>query len=124
MTVACSGGAETSAGGQSAPEVNGAPPAATSSAPTRLNMDELFPPGEGRDLVLNNCQSCHNFAPILTLQMDAQQWDRNRNDHRERVSQVSDADVQKMYDYLKKTFNPDRPVPTLPKEMLDSWTSY
>src|SRR5262245_13930295 len=55
----------------------------------RLNMDQLFPKGEGRDLVLNNCQTCHNFVPILTLQMDAQQWDRNAADHRERVSQLS-----------------------------------
>ena len=29
-----------------------------------------------------------------------------------------------MYTYLKANFNPDRPVPTLPKELLESWTTY
>lgn len=101
-----------------------APETPADDAPIKLNMDELFPAGEGRDLVLNNCQTCHNFVPILTLQMDAQQWDRNRADHKERVNQLTDAQVQSLYDYLKKTFNPQRPVPKLPKEMLDSWTSY
>lgn len=121
---ACSDGSGTTGNAESAAGAADATPAVTSSTPTKLNMDELFPPGEGRELVLNNCQTCHNFVPILTLQMDEQQWDRNRSDHRERVSQLSDAEVQALYGYLKKTFNPEHPVPTLPRGMLDSWTSY
>lgn len=123
MTAACSGGSEKAGDVKGTPAADNPPPA-TSSTPTKLNMDELFPPGAGRELVLNNCQTCHNFVPILTLQMDTQQWDRNRTDHRERVSQLSDAEVESLYGYLKKTFTPERPVPTLPKEMLESWTSY
>ena len=90
----------------------------------KVNIDEIFPPGEGRDLVLNNCQNCHTFVPIVVLQMEEAAWTRNSLDHRERVTQVSDDDFKTLYAYLKANFHPGRPVPTLPKELLDTWTSY
>ncbi len=37
---------------------------------------------------------------------------------------MSDQDYKMVYDYLAKYFNPDRPVPVLPKELLDTWTDY
>ena len=91
---------------------------------SKVNLDEIFPPGEGRDLVLNNCQNCHTFVPIVVLQMEEAAWTRNSIDHRERVTQVSDDDFKAIYTYLKANFHPGRPVPTLPKELLDTWTSY
>ena len=91
---------------------------------SKVNLDEIFPPGDGRDLVLNNCQNCHTFVPIVVLQMEEDAWTRNSIDHRERVTQVSDDDFKTMYTYLKANFHPGRPVPKLPKELLDTWTSY
>jgi hypothetical protein len=91
---------------------------------SKVNIDEIFPPGEGRDLVLNNCQNCHTFVPIVVLQMEEAAWTRNSIDHRERVTQLSDEDFKTLYAYLKANFHPGRPVPTLPKELLDTWTSY
>ena len=44
--------------------------AAEDSGPIRLDMDKIFPPGLGRDLVLNNCQTCHVWVPIVTLRMN------------------------------------------------------
>ena len=112
--AACSGTTETDKPPQ--------PDAATVAS--KVDINAIFPPGEGRDLVLNNCQNCHTFVPIVVLQMDEDAWTRNSIDHRERVAQVSDEDFKTLYSYLKANFHPGRPVPKLPKELLDTWTSY
>ena len=98
--------------------------AAEDSGPIRLDMDKIFPPGPGRDLVFNNCQTCHVWVPIVILQMDETQWARNGSEHRDRVGLVSDEDFELMYEYLITTFTPDRPVPELPPALLEAWTSY
>jgi hypothetical protein len=87
-------------------------------------MDEIFPAGAGRDLVLNNCQNCHTFVPIVILQMDEDGWTRSSLDHRGRVTGLSDEEFNTLYTYLKANFNPNRPVPKLPQELLESWTTY
>jgi mono/diheme cytochrome c family protein len=118
--AACGGSTSTEqSGGRAMPPQ---PDAKTVAA--KVNIDEIFPPGDGRDLVLNNCQNCHTFVPIVVLQMEEAAWTRNSIDHRERVTQVSDDDFKTLYAYLKANFHPGRPVPTLPKELLDTWTSY
>jgi hypothetical protein len=89
----------------------------------KVNIDEIFPPGRGRELVLNNCTTCHTFVPIVVLQMTKEAWERNSRDHRERVTALSDADFNTLYEYLAANFNPDRPVPKLPQELLDTWTA-
>ena len=102
-------------------------PAKTASADTptaKVNIDEIFPSGRGRDLLLNNCTGCHTFVPIVVLQMTREAWERNSRDHRGRVAALSDADFKTLYDYLIANFNPNRPVPKLPRELLDTWTSY
>jgi cytochrome c5 len=91
---------------------------------TKVDIDAIFPAGEGRDLVLNNCQNCHTFVPIVVLQMDKEAWHRNSLDHRDRVTTLSDDEFKTLYDYLATNFHPGRPVPPLPKELLETWTSY
>ena len=54
--------------------------------------------------------------------MTKEAWERNSRDHRDRVKALSDDDFKILYEYLVANFNPDRPVPTLPKELLDTWT--
>ncbi len=105
----------------------GQPPVAaetTNPASTRLNIDEIFPPGEGRVLVLNNCTSCHTIVPIVVLQMTKDAWALNAREHRDRVASLTDEEIATLYAYLAANFNPDRPVPKLPKELLDTWTAY
>ena len=118
VASACSGSTDTTSGRALPPQ----PDAKTVAA--KVNIDEIFPPGAGRDLVLNNCQNCHTFVPIVVLQMEEAAWTRNSIDHRDRVTQLSDEDFKTLYAYLKANFHPGRPVPTLPKELLDTWTSY
>ena len=94
------------------------------SGSTTVDINGIFPPGPGRDLVLNTCQNCHNFVPIVILQMDKDAWRRNSLDHRERVANLPDDDFRTLYEYLAANFGPHRPVPELPRELLESWTSY
>ena len=90
----------------------------------RVDMDEIFPPGEGRELVLNNCQNCHIWVPIVVLQMNETEWARSSGEHRGRVEALGDDDFKTLYAYLSSTFTPERPVPELPPALLELWTSY
>jgi hypothetical protein len=109
LAVACKGSGSASAGG---------------SGEIKVNLEEIFPPGPGRDLVLENCQNCHTFVPIVVLQMDKDAWQRNSLDHRERVTTLTDEQFKTLYTYLTTNFGPHRPVPKLPKELLKTWTGY
>ena len=119
LTAAGCSGSTDAPGGKALPPQ---PDAKTVAA--KVNIDEIFPPGDGRDLVLNNCQNCHTFVPIVVLQMDADAWTRNSIDHRERVTTLTDDEFKTLYTYLRANFHPGRPVPNLPKALLDTWTSY
>ena len=99
-------------------------PVAASYEPVRVDLDAIFPPGPGRDLLLNNCQTCHTWVPIVILQMDQNAWRRNGLEHRDRVEALGDEEFKVLYDYLSSTFTPDRPVPTLPPGLLEAWTTY
>ena len=90
----------------------------------KVDLEHIFPPGPGRDLVLENCQNCHTFVPIVVLQMDKDAWHRSSLDHRERVTTLSDEQFKTVYSYLETHFGPDHPVPVLPKELLKTWTGY
>jgi mono/diheme cytochrome c family protein len=90
----------------------------------RVDMDAIFPPGEGRDLVLNNCQNCHTWVPIVVLQMNETEWARNSGEHRGRVEALGDDDFATLYAYVSSTFTPERPVPQLPPALLETWTNY
>jgi hypothetical protein len=123
LLAACGGGAPAGDPGQPATSTAGTGKTTAGASASKVNMEEIFPPGDGRDLVLNNCQNCHTFVPIVVLQMEEEAWTRSSLDHRQRVN-VSDEEFKTIYTYLKANFNPNRPVPTLPKELLESWTTY
>jgi len=100
------------------------PPASNAAAAdsAKVNLDEIFPKGRGRELVLNNCTACHTFVPIVTLQMTKDSWERNRGIHRERVPNLTDDEISALYSYLEANFNPNRPPAKLPQALLDTWT--
>lgn len=89
-----------------------------------VNMDAIFPEGEGREILLNNCQSCHTWVPVVVLGMNEDEWARWRQDHRARVPGIPDDRFEVLYEYLVTNFNPDTPVPDLPPALLESWTTY
>lgn len=109
--------------------IDRATPADTSAsggaaAPSKVDLGAIFPPGPGREVVLGSCQNCHTFVPIVILQMDKDAWRRNSLDHRDRVATLSDEQFNQAYTYLTQNFGPHRPVPQLPPELLQSWTTY
>src|SRR6184192_1311009 len=115
----CGGASSSQAAGTSA-----AADTAPRDGPVKVDLEAIFPQGPGRDLVLENCQNCHTFVPIVVLQMDKDAWHRNSLDHRERVTTLSDEEFKTIYEYLSTNFGPHRPVPKLPKELLKTWTGY
>ena len=82
-------------------------------------MDAIFPPGEGRDLVLWNCLGCHEFVRIVWGQRDAARWEPVKNRHRERVIGLSDEEFNTLFAYLVENFNATKPVPDLPQWFLE-----
>jgi mono/diheme cytochrome c family protein len=121
--AACGGAAPTPERADAAPSTAASTPAA-SSAPNTVDMAKLFPPGDGRDLVLSSCQNCHTFVPIVILQLDQSGWRRSSLEHRERVATLTDDQFKQVYAYLTENFGPHRPVPELPPDLLKSWTTY
>lgn len=105
------------------------PPATATSPPTtaipssdaqwKLNLDEIFPAGEGRDLVLVNCLTCHGLVRIVWGQRDAERWEPVKKRHRERVKGLSDEKFDTLFAYLVENFNATKPVPDLPKWYLE-----
>ena len=96
----------------------------TADGQMTVDMDAIFPAGEGRDILLNNCQSCHTWVPVVVLGMNEEEWARWRQEHRQRVPGLSDERFEILYDYLVTNFNPNTPVPDLPPALLESWTTY
>src|SRR5436309_135368 len=61
-------------------------PAATAATAEPQTVADIFPPGPGRDLVLNNCASCHNVACSAIGQRSKDRWESLKSGHRERVA--------------------------------------
>jgi cytochrome c5 len=115
--------ATTASGGQPA----AAKPAAAKPAvgtKTVVDMNALFPPGPGRELVLSNCTNCHSIAPIVLSRFDEGGWRNHRAQHSQRVPGLSEAEKDQVWLYLVKSFPPDRQLPELPPEMLQGETGY
>src|SRR5262245_5036263 len=99
------------AGGGAAP----APVANAAAAEPRAPAD-LFPPGEGRDLVVNNCTSCHNLACAAIGQRSSERWEALKASHREHVG---DVNLDVLFGYLKANFGADKPEPKVPPHFLE-----
>ena len=121
LLVACGEGAPVSS--TTAPETQQQASSASGGGYT-IDMDAIFPQGAGRSLVLNNCQNCHTWVPIVILQMNEQEWDRWSREHRQRVEGLTDDEFSTLLGYLKENFNPNTPVPELPPALLEAWTTY
>ncbi|MQA92278.1 MAG: hypothetical protein GEU90_18965 [Gemmatimonas sp.] len=118
------GGCEGTAPGAESASASTEAVTVDASGQMRVDLDAIFPAGEGRDLMLNNCQSCHTWVPVVVLQMNEQEWNRWASEHRGRVPGLSDEEFATLQSYLIENFNPETPVPELPPALLESWTTY
>ena len=129
LVVACSGQTQASpatpaTAGGSAPAAAAAPNSSGGNAPIKVDLDKLFPPGPGRDLVLQNCTNCHSIAPIVLSEHDANGWQTHRLNHENRVAGLTPEEKDLVWAYLIKSFPPGRPLPELPPEMLKGEAGY
>ncbi len=90
-------------------------PQASPSGQQKLNLDDYFPTGAGRDLVLRDCTTCHSFVPIITGQRPNARWLSLKSDHRDKASGVNQADYDAEFAYLMENFNDTKPEPKLPQ---------
>ncbi len=91
----------------------------------QAELDKIFPPGKGQDLVFRACVNCHNWVPLVMAGLDKPAWEQNKMNHRNRVSGLSDQEFEFLYDYLVQTFPAGHPVPdNIPEDLLTQWTSY
>jgi hypothetical protein len=88
----------------------------TASSPAPASVIDLFPPGAGRDLVLNNCASCHNVACATIGQRSNRRWDSLEESHKEKIA---GADLKMIFGYLKANFNDSKPEPKVPPKFLE-----
>ncbi len=103
--------AAPSAASATAPQ--SAAPSAAAAEPS--SVAEIFPPGPGRDTVLNSCASCHNLACSAIGQRPPARWDSLKESHKDRIP---DADASAAFAYLKSHFNDANPEPKVPPKFL------
>ena len=79
---------------------------------------------EARDIIMDNCTSCHTFVPIVVQQFDRSGWETGISRHVivGRVPYMTPAQVKEITEYLIANFNSSLPVPELPPALLATWT--
>jgi len=114
----------------------GAGSSATGASAQQLDLDEVFRcSGEtvtednclaARQVLLNDCTTCHTFVPIVMQSFDENGWRGLLVRHVEngRVTQVPPEQIENLRLYLAENFNGDLPPPDLPPALLETWTSY
>ncbi len=90
------------------------PAEVSASQVQKLNLDDIFPQGAGRDLMLENCTNCHEVSLFAILRKSPDAWMRIRANHARRFPALNDAEVESMYEYAAANFNTDRPPSKVP----------
>ena len=90
------------------------------ATPLELDMDAIFPPGDGRDLVLTHCTACHGLTRMVLTQRTKEHWNYVREKMRPSVPDMSDAQADSIFGYLAAHFNDATPSPKLPAWYLES----
>jgi DNA uptake protein ComE-like DNA-binding protein len=70
---------------------------------------ELLPPGDGRELVLRSCASCHSLKPVVDVRKSRESWAKSVNDMIQRGAPVFPEEIEPMTTYLSKAFGTDVP---------------
>jgi hypothetical protein len=100
-----------------------ASPGAGDGASSGGSLDAVIPPGEGRELLFNNCTACHSVVCSLIGQRTAGNWGTVRAGHSDRVPGLSEADQDILYAYLIENFGDQKPEPDLPPELREQGCS-
>jgi hypothetical protein len=71
-----------------------------------------------RDLFLQNCTSCHSFVPVVRMQKDEAGWTATMGVMGPKAQGASPDDLNLIKQFLIDHFNPSRPVPNLPPDLV------
>ncbi len=68
---------------------------------------QTLPPGNGRDLVLNSCNSsCHNLKMVVNARKSHDGWAKAVNDMIQRGATVFPEEIEPITTYLSKFYGP------------------
>jgi cytochrome c5 len=122
VAILIAGGLLVAACGKSTSEASNAAqaaPAASVRKPAgQSSLASIFPPGPGRELVLNSCGSCHSAVCAARGQRTAERWDSIKKDHKDKLTGTSSEDLNVMFSYLITNFNDAKPEPQIAPELL------
>ena len=123
IVAGCAGEADEAAVLEQNEDVMTAPSQATGPAEPAAaqpqTIAEIFPAGEGRDIVLNNCASCHAVACAAIGQRPVPRWEELREAHAEHVPSLSAEQRQTAFAYLAEHFSAEDPEPNVPPQFLE-----
>ena len=77
--------------------------------PKDEGWSDLLPAGDGRDLVLNSCNTCHNLKVVVRARKNRAEWAKSVNDMIQRGSQIFPEEIEPITAYLSKAFGSDVP---------------
>jgi len=110
-----------SCGRKATPTPTMASPAPTGTPISTADLlNRVFPPGDGRELVIENCLNCHGLGAIVLKgsQKDATAWAAHRAYHeRSMVVWLTAAEKDRLWGYLVRTFGPGKLAPELPSQI-------
>ncbi len=70
---------------------------------------ELLPPGEGRELLLTSCSSCHNLKSTVHARKSRADWAKTVNDMIQRGAPIFPEEIEPLTAYLSQAFGPAVP---------------
>src|SRR5216684_6040333 len=83
------------------------------SAPAQRKPDEgwseLLPQGDGREIVLNSCVSCHNVRVVVHARKNRADWTKCINDMIQRGAPLFPDEIEPITAYLSKSFDASLP---------------
>ncbi len=89
---------------------------------------ELLPPAEGRDLVLESCNTCHNLKVVVHARKDRAAWAKSVNDMIQRGAQLFPEEIDPITAYLANAFGSAVPklvnVNTATREELEKLPNF
>jgi hypothetical protein len=70
----------------------------------------LMPDGDGKDVTVQLCGTCHNLQKTVVSRKTPQEWERTVYDMIARGAQIFPDEADQIIKYLSKNFGPDRAV--------------
>jgi hypothetical protein len=70
----------------------------------------LMPDGDGKDVTVQLCGTCHNLQKTVVSRKAPQEWERTVYDMIARGAQIFPDEAEQIIKYLSKNFGPGRPI--------------